>query len=93
TTQEIEAFYTMAENSSSDSSADELSDWTEEDSSGWYEEKEELLLDLDKENEMNDSGYSSQEFKWELTNSQIEQDRYQEELLQQLAYELWWEVS
>ncbi|CAG8565447.1 13299_t:CDS:2 [Gigaspora rosea] len=34
TTQEIEAFYTMAENSSSDSSDDELSDWTEKNSSG-----------------------------------------------------------
>ncbi|CAG8637346.1 13667_t:CDS:2 [Gigaspora rosea] len=43
--------------SSSDSSDDELSDWTEDDSDGWYDEEEELILDLDEENEINDSGY------------------------------------
>ncbi|CAG8531260.1 5774_t:CDS:2 [Gigaspora rosea] len=84
---EIEAFSIMIENSSFDNSDDELSNWTEEDSGGWFDKEEELLLD--EENEMNDSGYSSQEYEWELTNSQKEQDRYQKELLQQLAYELW----
>src|SRR5260363_3384 len=43
--------------------------------------------------EGDNSGYSSEEYEWELANSQRERDRFQEELLRQLAYELWEEVT
>src|SRR5260363_41731 len=43
--------------------------------------------------EGDNSGYSSEEYEWELANSQRARDRFQKELLWQLAYELWEEVT